>query len=60
MAHATAKDLLKEAADRLPDDASVEEVMERVLFLAKIEQGRTDEAAGRTVSHEDAKRRLGL
>jgi len=60
MAPATAKDLLKEAADRLPDDASVEEVMERLLFLAKMEQGRSDVAAGRTVSHEDVKRRLGL
>ena len=60
MAHATAKDLLKEAVERLPENASVEDAMERLVFLAKIERGRDDIEAGRTSSHEDVKRRLGL
>ena len=60
MGYATAKDLLKDAADRLPDDVSVEEVMEQLVFLAKIERVRWNVAAGWTVSHEDVKRRLGL
>ncbi len=60
MTHPTAKDLLKEAAETLPADASVEDVMERVLFLAKIEQGKTDLEAGRTVAHDEVRRRLGL
>jgi len=51
MAHSTAKDLLKEAAERLPENASVEDAMERLLFLAKIEKGKAD---------DDMKRRLGL
>jgi predicted transcriptional regulator len=60
MAHSTAKDLLKEAAERLPENASVEDAMERLLFLSKIEQGKADADAGRTVPHDDVKRRLGL
>ncbi len=60
MTHPTAKALLKEAAETLPADASVEDVMERVLFLAKIEQGKTDLETGRTVAHDEVRRRLGL
>jgi predicted transcriptional regulator len=58
--HSTAKDLLKEAVDRLPDDASVEDAMERLVFLSKIERGLADADAGRMLVHEDVKRRLGL
>ena len=56
----SAKKLLRETLDKLPDDATVEEVIERLLFLAEIEQGVADADAGRTISHEDAKARLGL
>ena len=45
----------------LPDDASVEDAMERLLLLYKIETGIEHEsiaAQGRTVSHAEAKRRL--
>ncbi len=60
MAHSTAKDLLNETAERLPADASVEDAIERLLFLAKIENGKHDAEAGRTISHDDMRRRLGL
>ncbi len=40
VAHPTTKDLLQEAADHLPTDASVEEALERLLFLATIERGK--------------------
>ena len=60
MAHSTAKDLLKEAAERLPENASVEDAMERLLFLAKVEKGKADADAGRTIPHDEVKRRLGL
>ena len=60
MTQATAKDLLKEAVERLPENASVEDAMERLVFLSKIERGTADADAGRTLSHEDLKRRLGL
>jgi predicted transcriptional regulator len=34
--------------------------MERLVFLAKIERGLADAEAGRTLSHADVKKRLGL
>ena len=56
----SAKKLLKQAVENLPADATVEEAMERLLFLAKIEQGIAQADAGETVSHEDVRKRLGL
>lgn len=54
------KELLKQAVEELPDDVTVEEVMERLLFLAKIERGIAQADAGKTVSHEEVGKRLGL
>ncbi len=59
MAQST-KELLKQAVDDLPADATVEEAMERLLFLAKIQQGIAEADAGRTISHDEVGRRLGL
>ena len=56
----SAKKLLKEAVDQLPANATVEEAMERLLFLAQIEQGLAEADAGKTVSHEEVRKRLGL
>ena len=56
----SAKKLLKDALDNLPDDATVEEAMERLLFLAKIERGLVEADAGKTLSHEEVRKRLGL
>ena len=56
----TAKDLLREAAEKLPADASVEDAMERLYFLSKIERGVREADAGKTVSHEEVRKRLGL
>jgi predicted transcriptional regulator len=54
----TAKDLLRETAEKLPADASVEEAMERLYFLSKIERGLQQADAGKTISHEEVRRRL--
>ncbi len=56
----SAKKLLKEAVDNLPPDATVEEAMERLLFLSKIEQGIAEADAGKTLSHEEVRKRLAL
>ena len=53
MSDATPKELARHAVDALPDDASLEDAIERLAFLADIEAGLADVAAGRTVSHED-------
>ena len=60
MVESTGKALLQKAVEPLPENASVEDAIERLVFLAKIERGLADANAGRTVSHEEVKRRLGL
>ena len=47
-----------EAVRDLPENATVEDAMERLYFLAKIEEGERQADAGRTISHEEAKRRI--
>ncbi len=47
-----------EAVCELPDDATVEDAMERLYVLAKIEKGLKQADSGQTVSHEEAKRRI--
>ena len=56
----TAKELLRETVEKLPADASVEDAMERLYFLSKIERGLQEADAGKTMSNEEARRRLGL
>jgi predicted transcriptional regulator len=52
------KDRVLEAVRDLPEDATVEDAMERLYFLAKVEEGLRQADAGQTVSHEEAKRRI--
>ena len=42
----------------LPDDASVDEAVERLYLLEKIERGIAQADAGQTVPHDEALRRL--
>jgi predicted transcriptional regulator len=58
MSKPKAKDRMLEAVRDLPDDATVEDAMERLYFLAKVEEGLRQAEAGETVSHEEAKRRI--
>ena len=44
-----------DAVRDLPDDATVEDAMDRLYFLAKVEEGLRQAEAGQTVSHEEAK-----
>jgi hypothetical protein len=41
----------------LPEDATVEDVMERLYFLAKVERG-LEQSEGETISHEEIKARF--
>jgi predicted transcriptional regulator len=47
-----------EVVEQLPDDATIEDAIERLHFLAKIEKGIREADAGLTVSHDEAKKRL--
>jgi predicted transcriptional regulator len=58
MAPATAKQKVLEAVQQLPSDATVEDAMERLYFLAKVERGLAQADAGDTVPHAQAKERL--
>ncbi len=60
MAHASAKDLIKDVAEHLPANATVEDAMERMYLLAKIERGIAQADAGQTLSHDEVRTRLGL
>ena len=52
------KEKIQKVVESLPDDARVEDAMERLYLLYKIEKGCSQADTGRTVTHEEAKRRL--
>ena len=49
-----------EAIRDLPEDASVDDAIERLVFLAKIEEGLAQLDRGEGIPHDEVKRRLGL
>ena len=52
------KELVLEAIKDLPDNAPIEDAMERLLFLAKVERGIEQADAGETISHKEVKQLL--
>ena len=58
MAESRVKDRVIEAVRGLPEDATVEDAMERSYFLAKVEEGMRQADADQTVSHDEARRRI--
>lgn len=54
----SAKQRALRAVEQLPDDATLEDAMERLFLLEKIERGREDIRVGRTVPHEDVLKRF--
>ena len=58
MAEPSAKQLALHALEQLPDDATLEDAMERLYLLESIERGRMDIREGRTVSHQDVVRQF--
>ena len=53
-----AKKKILQAVEQLPDDATIEDAIERLYFLAKIDKGLREADAGLTVPHDEAKKRL--
>ena len=51
-----AKQLLREALEQVPDDASVEDVMERLYFLAKVARGLDAAERGDVLPHDEIER----
>ena len=56
----TIKDELRALTERLPDDATWDDVLYEIYVQAKISAGLADLAAGRTMSIDQLKRELGL
>jgi hypothetical protein len=54
----TDKQRALEAVQRLPEDATVEDAIERLCFIAKVQKGLRELDAGQAVPHPDAKRRI--
>jgi predicted transcriptional regulator len=54
----TTRDRIFEALRDLPPDASVDDAIERLVFLAKIDAGLEELDAGRGISHDEVKRRF--
>ena len=58
MSGGTAKQRVLEAIEGLPADATLEDAIERLVLLAKIERGLAELDTGQGIDHSEAKRRL--
>ena len=54
----TTKEKVIDLVEDLPDDASIEDAMERLLFLAKVERGIRQADAGQTLPHARVRERM--
>jgi predicted transcriptional regulator len=54
----TTKEKMLRAVRDLPSNASVEDAMERLFFLAKIEKGLRQADAGKTITHQLVKEKM--
>ncbi len=56
----TARERILEALQDLPDDATFDDAIERLVFLAKIDAGLAELDAGKGIPHKEVNGRLGL
>ena len=54
----TNKQLVMKTVRQMPDEATMEEILERIEILAAIKEGEEDADAGRLIPHEEVKRRV--
>ena len=60
MSHRITRERMIEAIRELPEGASVDDAIERLVFLAKIEEGLAQLDRGEGIPHDEVKQRLGL
>ena len=60
MAEPTVRERILQALEDLPPDATFDDAIERLVFLAKIDAGLAELDAGKGIPHDEAKRQLGL
>ncbi|MGE5111185.1 MAG: hypothetical protein ACM3JB_10035 [Acidobacteriaceae bacterium] len=54
------RDRIIEALQGMPADATIDDAIERLVFLAKIESGLTELDRSQGIPHDEAKRRFGM
>ncbi len=54
----TTRDRILDALQDLPPDATVDDAIERLVFLAKIDAGLAELDEGKGIPHEEVKQRL--
>jgi predicted transcriptional regulator len=54
----TNKQMVIEAVRELPDEATLDDIAERIAILAAIRKGEQAADAGRVISHEELKRQV--
>jgi hypothetical protein len=52
------KQAIQQVLDELPDEVDVDQLLDRIILLEKIEEAERRIAAGEGVSHDEAKQRL--
>ena len=58
MSEGSAKQRVLEAIQKLPPDATIEDAIERLVFLAKIDRGIAQLDSGKGLSHLEVKQQL--
>jgi hypothetical protein len=54
------RDRIIEALQAMPPNATIDDAIERLVFLAKVETGLAELDASQGIPHDQAKRRFGL
>jgi predicted transcriptional regulator len=60
MLEPTTRDRILQALEDLPQNATFDDAIERLVFLAKIDAGLAELDAGHGIPHDEVRRRLGL
>ena len=60
MPELSVRDRIMQALEDLPPDATFDEAIEPLVFLAKIDAGLAELDEGKGIPHEEARRRLGM
>lgn len=58
MSRSSAKEQMIKLAQELPEDATLEDAIDRLFFLYKVERGIEQASSGQKVSQAEARRRM--
>jgi predicted transcriptional regulator len=54
------KEKIQKQLDEMPEEFSLDELIDRLILIDKIEAGISDSLAGNTISHEETKKEIDL